>query len=276
MSDSPQGWQYPQMPSYPQGQGMPGAVPPPARPPAMQRTVQLMYAGAALAVITGIVSGLTTQNSMFTFTSGSTTTTTNIHSAAIAGGIIGGVIDGLLWLWMAWKTGAGRGWARVLSTVFFGFSCLGLIGNLVTLAKSHPYLAFTFNLITWGVGLAALIYLWKRESTDFFAYAKQAKLARAYGAVAGYQGYQPPPYGQPQATANPATANRATASLRRTASLATANLATVSPRSMASPRSRVSRVSQVTASRPSPASRPNPARRRRPAGTSSHSGGTSG
>jgi hypothetical protein len=39
----------------------------------------------------------------------------------LVGGIAGGIIDGLLWLWMAWKTGAGRGWARVLSTVFFGF-----------------------------------------------------------------------------------------------------------------------------------------------------------
>ena len=109
MSDSPQGWQYPQMPTYPQGPVTPGAVAAPPRPPAMQRAVQLMYAGAALALITGIVAGLTTRNAMFTFSSGSSTTTVH-NSGALIGGIVGGIIDGLLWLWMAWKTGpAGAG-----------------------------------------------------------------------------------------------------------------------------------------------------------------------
>ena len=194
MSDSPppQGWQYPQMPSYPTGQGMPGAVP----PPAMQRAVQLMYTAAALALILGIVNGLTTHNvSFITYSSSSTATVHNSTSLAV--GIIGGIIDGLLWLWMAWKTGAGRGWARVLSTVFFGFSCLALIGDFTALARDHTYLAFVLSLVVWGVGLAAFIYLWKRESSDFFAISKQAKLARAYGAASGYQGYQPPQYGHP-------------------------------------------------------------------------------
>ena len=195
MSDSPQGWQYQQMPSYPQGQGAPGAVAPAARPPAMQRAVQLMYAGAALGLISEIVNGVTAHNAVFTFSSSSSTTATTAYkSGYIAGAIVAGIIVTLLWLWMAWKTGAGRGWARVLSTVFFGISCLALIGALVSLANAHTYLAFIVALITWGVGLTALIHLWKRESTDFFAYSNQAKLARAYGAAAGYQ---PPQYGQP-------------------------------------------------------------------------------
>jgi len=197
-SPSPQGWQYPQMPSYPLGQGMPGAVAPPMRPPAMQRAVQLMYAGAVLAVISGIVSGLTTHNiSFITYHSASTTSGTVHNSSSLVVGLIGGIVNGLLWLWMAWKTGTGRGWARVLSTVFFGFSCLGLIGDIASAASDHTYLAFIFGLVMWGVGLAALIYLWRRESTDFFAMSKQAKLARAYGAAADYQGYQPPQYGHP-------------------------------------------------------------------------------
>jgi hypothetical protein len=197
MSDSPQGWQYPQMPTYPQGQGTPGAVTPPARPPAMQRAVQLIYAGAALGLVSELVSGLTAHNVMFTYNSSSSGTATEHSASSLAGGIVSGIIVAGLWLWMAWKTGSGRGLARVLSTVFFGFSCLGLIGSLVSLASSHTYLAFIFAVASWVIGLVALIQLWKRESTEFFASAKQAKLARAYGNAGGYQGYQPPQYGQP-------------------------------------------------------------------------------
>jgi hypothetical protein len=162
----------------------------------MQRAVQLMYTGAALGLISSIVNGVTEHNSGFTFNVGSTTATSN-SGAFIVGAVIGGIVIGLLWLWMAWKTGAGRGWARVLSTVFFGISTLGILGDLASIARTHAYVALIVALITWGVGLAALVQLWRRESTDFFAYAKQAKQARAYGAAGGFPGYQPPQYGQP-------------------------------------------------------------------------------
>jgi hypothetical protein len=161
-----------------------------------------MYAGAAVGVVYGIVASLTTHNAMlYTYSSSSNTTT--VHDASsLAAGIFEGVVLGVLWLWMAWKTGAGRNWARVLSSVFFGFACLQLIGGLASLPGSGgTVLAFIVLLVEWGAGLAALIQLWQRESSEFFAFAKQAKLAGAYGAAyPGYQppGYQPPGYGQPQ------------------------------------------------------------------------------
>jgi hypothetical protein len=166
------------------------------RPTAMGRAVSLMYAGAAVAVVNGIVDGLTTHNvTFYTFSSTSPNTAT-VHSASsLVAGIITGIIFGGLWLWMAWKTGAGRNWARVLSSVFFGFACLQLIGGMTSLATSGTILAFIVILAGWGVGLAALIQLWQRESSEFFAFAKRAKLAGAYGAA--YSGYQPPGYGQP-------------------------------------------------------------------------------
>ncbi len=146
-----------------------------------------------------IVNSLTAHNISFFAYSSTSPGTATVHSASpVAAGIIAGVIAAGLWLWMAWKTGAGRGWARVLSTVFFGFMCVGLLGGLIGLAGG-AVLAFVFTLAEWGVGLAAVIYLWKRESSEFFEFAKQAKLAGAYGgAYAGYQPYgQQPQYGQP-------------------------------------------------------------------------------
>ena len=192
MSDSPPGWQYPQVPSYPQGPVTPGAAAALPRPPALQQAVILMYVGAALALIAGIVGGLTTKTGLFNYSDASTTTT---HTASyVIGGIAGGIIIALLWLWMAWKTWAGRGWARVLSTVFFGLFCVELLGEIASAAHAHAYSNLIVVLIEWGVALAALIQLWQRDSSNFFAYANQAKLARAYG---GYQGYMPPPYDQP-------------------------------------------------------------------------------
>jgi hypothetical protein len=197
MTNSPQDWQYPQPPTYPQGPVTPGSMAQPAQPTAMRRAVPFMYAGAVVGVVTSIVNSLTTHNVTFYTYSSTSPNTATVHSASsLAAGIIAGIIVGGLWLWMAWKTGAGRDWARVLSTVFFGFMSLQLIGGLISLGDSDkPVLAFIFTLAEWGVGLAALIQLWQRESSEFFESAKQAKLTGGYGAA--YPGYQPPGYGQP-------------------------------------------------------------------------------
>lgn len=204
MANPPQGGQDPQLPSYPQGPVGPLATARPARPPAMQRAVYLTYAGAGLGLVSEIVSGLSTHNMTF-YAYSSTPNGTDVHStSSVVAGIIGGLVVAGLWLWMAWKTGAGRNWARVLSSVFFGFMCLGLIGGLVGLAGG-AVLAFVFTLAEWAVGLAAIIHLWRRESSQFFAFAKQASLAGAQsGAYAGYQPYgQPPQYGQPPEDGQP-------------------------------------------------------------------------
>jgi hypothetical protein len=196
MANPPQGGQDPQLPTYPQGPAGRVATAQPVRPPTMQRAVYFTYAGAALGLASGIVSSVTTHNVSF-YTYDSTSGTTHVHAAnSVVAGIIWGLIVAGLWLWMAWKTGAGRSWARVLSTVFFGFMCLGLIIGLSQL--SDGAVAFLFTLAEWGAGLAAIIYLWKHESTVFFASSKHAKLARAYvGAYPGYQPYgQPPQHGQ--------------------------------------------------------------------------------
>lgn len=203
MSTSPQGWQYSQ---YPQGPVTPTALVRSMRPTAMRRAISLMYAGAAAGAVSAIVDGLTAQHTTFyVYTSSSSSNVQ--HATALASGIISAIILGGLWLWMAWKTGAGRSWARVLSTVFFGIQCLGLLGAVVSLFGSGASVpGFILTLAEWGIGLAALILLWQPESSQFFASAQHLKRAAAYGAVPpgypapGYPapGYPPPGYGQPQ------------------------------------------------------------------------------
>lgn len=173
MANPSQGWQHPQVPAYPQGPVPPGSVARSPLPAAMRRAVSLMYVGAAVGVVSGIVDGLTTHNVVFyTYTTSSTTATVHYASSLVAG-IIQGIIGGGFWLWMAWKTGAGRNWARVLSSVFFGFLCLQIFGGISSLAGSGGAVpAFILTLAEWGVGLAVLIQLWQRESSVFFASKK--------------------------------------------------------------------------------------------------------
>jgi hypothetical protein len=165
-----------------------------------------MYAGAATGVVGDIVGSLTTRHSTF-YVYGSASSGGSVeHTTAIASGIVSAMIGAGLWLWMAWKTGAGRNWARVLSTVFFGFSSLGLLVSIVAVfafsGVSVPglVLSFVLSLAGWGIGLAALILLWQPESSQFFTFAEQLKRAVTYGAPPpGYPvpGYPPPGYGQP-------------------------------------------------------------------------------
>jgi hypothetical protein len=208
---------YPQYPqSAPYG---PGSLAPPPPPDAIRRATILILAGAALSVVYGVVEGLTAHSSVF-YTYTSTQSGTTVHQANyLVSGIVSGVIQCLLWLWMAWKTKSGRNWARVLSSVFFGFMCLSLLAAALA-AGSHDNAIFALlvTLIEWGVGLAALIKLWRPESSQFFAAARQAKFAPAFSPsypsasnpgsqVPGYppspQYDQPPQYGQPPEDSGP-------------------------------------------------------------------------
>jgi hypothetical protein len=206
--------QYPQSAPY----GL-GSLAPPPPPDAVKRATGLILAGAALSVVYGVVDGLTAHSSVF-FTSTSTQSGTTVHQANfLVSGIVSGVIQCLLWLWMAWKTKSGRNWARVLSSVFFGFMCLGLLSAaLAASSQENAIFAFLVTIIEWGVGLAALIKLWRPESSQFFAAARQAKFATAFSP--SYRGasnpgaqvpwYPPSPqygqtpqYGQPSEDSGP-------------------------------------------------------------------------
>jgi hypothetical protein len=72
-----------------------------------------------------------------------------------------------LWLWMAWANSRGRGWARVLASVFFGLDTLLLI-----LSGTRTSATLIFTGIEWLVGLAAIIFLWRRDTTQYIAQSR--------------------------------------------------------------------------------------------------------
>jgi hypothetical protein len=156
--------QYPQQATY-----GPGPLAPPPPPGVMIRARRLMLAGGVLSVAYGIVDGLTLHHFEFYSATPTTTGTTVHHLDYVLAGVVSGVIDCLLWLWMAWKTRAGRNWARVLSCVFFGFMCLSLLSALPSVSLGAALLDFLLVVAEWAVGLAALLQLWRPESSQFFA-----------------------------------------------------------------------------------------------------------
>jgi hypothetical protein len=162
------GQQYPGGPSpYPSGWQTPapsGWQPVPAGPPqSIQRAVMLMYAGAGLEVL-GLIFDLI------------------IRRGSTASGIPGAIIGVGLWIWMARANQAGKNWARITSTVFFGIDCLGLLLILVGVgvlmhsvsssAKIVLVASVVAGLITWAIGLVTIVLLWGRESSEYYAAMK--------------------------------------------------------------------------------------------------------
>ena len=172
----------------------------------MTYAVWLMYAGAVLAVAAGVVGAMNAHTMVSWELSmlhkdmagqpqqpvlppvGLLTRTFSVFM------VIGGVFQALLWLWMAWKNGAGRSWARVLSTVFFGIMCISVLSE--TLQGSTAEIgALIVTIIEFAVGLAAVIMLYRPESTAFYQTVRLQSFGGYPPVPGGYYGY-----GTPQST----------------------------------------------------------------------------
>jgi membrane protease YdiL (CAAX protease family) len=155
---------------FPTGGGSNWVTDEPPRPPRSVITaVRFMYSGAILYVLSVIwtVAGIGKATSTI-LQSQPTDTASQVHSAAVQQIVFmaaGELFGAALWLWMARKNSAGRGWARVVASALFAIDTLvtlliviggGLGGSLFTVAE-------------WAVELIATIWLWREESSQYFA-----------------------------------------------------------------------------------------------------------
>jgi len=155
---------------YPSG----GQVPEPQQqlpaPAPVQTAVKLMYAGAVVSAITFVI-GL--------FTVGATRTalkkaypkyTAHQISALVTVDVVVGIIVGLLsiglWIFLARACRRGRNWARMVGTVLFGLDTLLI---LLSVSQLKVGAAVLVDLIIWLIGLGAVVLLWRKESSAFFA-----------------------------------------------------------------------------------------------------------
>jgi len=150
----------------------PTRVPAGPAPASVRRAVYLMYAGAAISLISGIVGVITVANAKPGFFP-----TTSAPGSHVPGAVVGAVsivvvvvavlsivVPIVLWLWMAWKCKAGRPWARVVSTVLFG---LATFATLTSLVGTSAW-GMAGMIASWLAGLGATILLWQRASSWYF------------------------------------------------------------------------------------------------------------
>jgi len=147
---------------------LPQAQRPPA-PASVRTAVRAMYAGAAASLL-GIVVDLLTVGATKTaiarnspdMTASQVTSTQHV---LIAGFIAGGVIAAVVWIVLARSCQRGRGWARITGTVLFA---LATVDTFVGLTTPIAALARIWALVVWLAGLAAVVFLWRRESSAYF------------------------------------------------------------------------------------------------------------
>jgi hypothetical protein len=154
---------------YPTGGAEPEPVRP-APPPPVVNAVYLMYAGAVISAISLIIT-LATVSSLRTaiHNSDPSLTAAKLHSAEVAAvvvAIVFGLIGIGLWLWMAWANKAGKNWARITATVFFGLDTLSVLAGL---RQAEPALSRAVSLLVWLAGLGAVVLLWQKVSSAYFA-----------------------------------------------------------------------------------------------------------
>jgi hypothetical protein len=158
---------------YPAGGGSNPAERP-RRPQSVRIAVILMYAGAALSAISLVVSlALTGRIKSAVGTAAQKVKTSKpltvaqihaIENFYVVLIVVILLVSIGLWLWMAWANGRGKGWARILSSVFFGFNTLWLVVSVGRTGGPAIFIG-----IGWLIGLAALIFLWRRDTTQYIA-----------------------------------------------------------------------------------------------------------
>jgi hypothetical protein len=148
----------------------------PEPPTPVQNAVKLMYAGAAVSAISLIIT-LVTIGSLRTaiHNADPTLTPAKVHSAevaAVAVAVIFGLIGIGLWVWMAFANKAGKNWARITATVFFALDTLSVLASL---RQAEPALSRVISILIWLIGLGAIILLWRRDSSAYFAASRRPK-----------------------------------------------------------------------------------------------------
>lgn len=164
---------YGSFPTAPAG-GTGQAPPTPSQPPSIALAVRLMWAGAALSVLS-LIYAITTMGDLkeelraelekndATVTSA---TIDAVYGVAIGFAVLFGLVGAVLWVWMAWKNGQGRSWARVVATVFGGLNLLGLLFTLG--AGNADALTAASSIASVLLGVVVLVLLYRKESSQFY------------------------------------------------------------------------------------------------------------
>jgi hypothetical protein len=146
---------------------------PPGIPGQVRTAIRLMYAGAAVSVVNVIVSLAvinlikTAFEAQHPLAQGSAKMAAALAATWV---IISGLIGIWIWLGLASATRKGRSWPRTAGTILLGLDTIGL---LTTLGRAGIPTVKVFGVLTWLIGLMAVISLWRRQSSDYFNHSRR-------------------------------------------------------------------------------------------------------
>ena len=140
--------------------------PEPPRP--VMIAVRLMYAGAALTAIGMILSVVTALGARAALKAGHPHATAaqlqSTQNFLIIIAVFSGLIEIAIWLLIARANGSGVKWARIAASVLCAISTWNLVAHL----RVGTVATLTYTVVTWLVGLGAVIFLWQRQSSAYF------------------------------------------------------------------------------------------------------------
>jgi hypothetical protein len=126
-----------------------------------------MYAGAVVTAVTLVVTVLTIHSIESTMETKANYTPQQAHSL-VAAAIVEALITLGLWLLMAWANRSGQSWGRIVATILFAANTIGL---LLAFLRGGDAVNLVFAIVVWLIGLGAIVLLWRKESSQFFATA---------------------------------------------------------------------------------------------------------
>src|SRR3954471_21760069 len=145
----------------------PGPVSPAPRPKPVDLAVKLMYAGAALSLVS-IVATLTGIDAIRKqLEDDGDMTPSQIDTAVAVGvtfGIVAAVIGAALWILNAIFCGRGANWSRIFGTVLGGLSVLFW---LIGLTQEQSALSHILGAVQVILAAAIIFLLWRPESNRF-------------------------------------------------------------------------------------------------------------
>jgi hypothetical protein len=134
--------------------------------------VRLMYVGAAVQVV-GLLTLLLTLGSIKAaiMRQDPALTAAQWHavvSAHIVPDTIGEPIAAVVWVWLAWASGRGCRWGRVVFVVFLALTTLSILLSLAQGSAVFAPVATGVAGVLWLVGIATLVLLFHRRSGSYF------------------------------------------------------------------------------------------------------------
>jgi len=138
-------------------------------PQSVAKAVKLMYAGAAVStvalVVTLIAIGGVKDAIRKHYPHYTPSHVNQLYTQYIEYVVFTSAFAILLWLVMAWANGKGMSWARIASTVLFVLFTLELFASL---RLAGIGIGIIFAILTWLVGVGAVVLLWRPDSNAYF------------------------------------------------------------------------------------------------------------